>query len=198
MGSFLIAGLGNPGKEYLKTRHNLGFLVVEALSRKWEVLFQKKAALKGALAQKKENDVKTYLFKPMTYMNLSGEAVKAALDYLKIDLSNLLVVVDDAALPFGEMRLKKESGSGGHNGLKSIEQQLSTQAYLRLRIGVGEQKEKNLEAHVLGKFTSNELEYLPTVEKRAIEVIELFLLKGFAVAQNVANVRQIKTTKDEE
>ena len=198
MSAFLIVGLGNPGREYEKTRHNIGFLAVDALAEKWDLQFQKKTKLKGKLAQKKGEKINFYLFKPDTYMNLSGLAVKAVIDYFNIDLDRLLVIVDDVAIPFGEFRLKKESGSGGHRGLENIEECLATQAYARLRIGVGEKKSEQLTAHVLGKFTSNELECLPTIKKKAIEVVELFFEKSLEYTQSVANVRQKKLDRNRE
>ena len=198
MSAFLIVGLGNPGREYEKTRHNIGFLIIDALAAKWDLEFQKKTKLKGKLAQKKSEKLNFYLFKPETYMNLSGLAVKTVIDYFNIDLDRILVVVDDVNIPFGEFRLKKESGTGGHKGLENIEECLATKAYARLRIGVGEKKAGELTTHVLGKFTPNELEYLPTIQKKAIEVIELFLEKSLEYTQSVANVRQKKTRQDDE
>lgn len=192
MSAFLIVGLGNPGKEYEKTRHNAGFLILDALAEKWETVFQKKIKLKGKLAHKQGIEKKFYLLKPSTYMNLSGESVKAAADYFKIDKDKILVVVDDADIPFGEFRLKKTSGTGGHKGLEDIQEKLKTQNYARLRVGVGEKK-GSLTAHVLGKFTPNELECFPAIQKKAIEIIELFFEKGLQHTQSIANMRQNKT-----
>ncbi len=192
MSAFLIAGLGNPGKEYEKTRHNMGFLVLDALAEKYGLSFKKKIKLKGKLVCCKNSKNSFYLFKPSTYMNLSGSAVRAAIDYLKIDLDRVLVIVDDISIALGEFRLKKESSAGGHRGLEDVEKNLSTQAYARLKVGVGEKKSSSLTAHVLGKFTPNELEYLKDIQKKAIDIIELFLEKGLAYTQSIANIRQNK------
>ncbi len=190
--AFLLVGLGNPGSEYAKTRHNVGFSVIEALAAKHGMKFQKKSKLKGELASGIIDGVEVFLLKPETYMNLSGRSLKVASDFFKIDLGHLLVIADDATQPFGQLRLKAESGSGGHKGLESIEGELHSKAYARLKIGVGEKKYNDMATHVLGKFSQNELECLPEIEKKAIEAIELFLKEGLEKAMNVANVRKKK------
>ena len=189
-GSYLIVGLGNIGKEYSGTRHNVGFIIVEAIAERQKVVFQKKTKLKGELAQLIIEEKKILLLKPSTYMNNSGEALRAAIDFFKIeDLSNLLVIADDIAIPFGEFRLKAEGGSGGHKGLESIAGHLATLSYPRLRVGVGDRKQGDLSSHVLGNFNENEKKELPEIINKAIEIIHLWLMQGLEVAMNRANIR---------
>lgn len=182
--SYLIVGLGNPGLAYEKTRHNLGFMVVKALADKLGWTFKKTSSLKGELAHGHWKDRHLYLLLPTTYMNLSGEAAKAALDYYKLSASeNFLVIVDDVYLPLGGMRLRIQGSAGGHNGLKNIEQQLGTNQYPRLRLGVGsEDRFQGLHDYVLGRFTENERLELPKIIEKAMEVIMCWILEGAQAA----------------
>ena len=127
------------------------------------------------------------LMMPLTFMNNSGQAVVPALNYLNVELAGLLVVVDDVAIPVGQLRLKLNSGSGGHNGLKSVEECLGTNRFARLRIGVGDREEGDLSSHVLGKFSKEEGELLPAILDRAIQAIEIWLNKGITSAMDFAN-----------
>lgn len=192
----LIVGLGNVGKEYKGTRHNIGFMIVDALAEKYNEVFQKKARLKGELAQIIIEGKKVFLLKPSTYMNSSGEAVRAAIDFFKIEnFSNLLIIADDIAIAFGEFRLKPEGGSGGHKGLESIALHLGSQSYPRLRVGVGDRKSGNLVSHVLGNFNEAEKNELPEIVGKAIEIIHLWLMQGFEIAMNQANIRNKENQK---
>jgi len=188
MDNMLIIGLGNPGLLYQNTRHNIGFKVVKALAKKYKLEFKKDKKLNSKLASGKilNNDV--LLLLPQTYMNLSGEAVKKCIDYYKIPIENILVVVDDVDISFEEFKLKKDSSSGGHNGLKSIENLLKTKSYKRLRIGVGK-SDIDLAKFVLQRFTKDEKSKLKSINDRAIEIIEIFLEKGFDLALNKANIK---------
>lgn len=188
--NYLIVGLGNIGKAYEKTRHNIGFIVVDALAEKYKVSFQKKARLKGEIAELVIEEKKVFLLKPTTYMNNSGESVRAVIDFFKIAICNILVIVDDIAIPFGEFRLRQGSGPGGHKGLESLERSLGSSDYPRLRIGIGDRKEGDLVSHVLGGFTKSELDQLPEVIKNAIEIIHLWLMQGMVFAMNQTNVRK--------
>lgn len=175
----LIVGLGNPGRQYERTRHNLGFIVLRHLAKKWGIFFKKVEKLEGELALLTFEERNIYFFLPTTFMNLSGRAVKKALDYYKIPFKmahTLLVVVDDVYLDFGDLRLKEKGGTGGHKGLKSIEEYLLTDEYTRLRLGIGP-KEENclLEDYVLGKFTEIEQNSLPEFVKKAELVIEQWI-----------------------
>lgn len=194
--SFLIVGLGNIGKEYQATRHNIGFILVDALAENFGGVFQKKTKLKADLAQINVEGKKVYLLKPTTYMNNSGMALRGAIDFFKIKkISNLLVVVDDIAIPFGEFRLKGEGGPGGHKGLESIETHLGVNRYTRLRIGVGDRQAGDLASYVLGNFKETEKQALPLIIKKAVEIIHLWLMQGLVIAMNQANIRNKENQK---
>ncbi|HSX25845.1 MAG TPA: aminoacyl-tRNA hydrolase [Chlamydiales bacterium] len=186
---YLVVGLGNPGKEYQKTRHNVGFWAVDELARKHHLEFRKQLKFKGEIAEGKIGDTSVVLLKPLTFMNLSGEAVALVANYLQIDLSRLLIVTDDVAIPLGQLRMKINSGTGGHNGLKSIEEHLQTNRYARLRIGVSDREEGDLTDYVLGRFSEEEEKLLPGVLERAVQSIEIWLDKGITSAMDFANVR---------
>ncbi len=184
---YLIVGLGNPGKSYEKTRHNIGFEAVQQLARKWGLQFRKQVKFKSALAEGIVDSKRVVLQMPLTYMNCSGEAVVLAMRFWKIDLARLLVIVDDIAIPVGQLRLKNNSGSGGHNGLKSIEGHLQTSSYARLRIGVGDRETGDLVSHVLGRFNETEEKIVPNVLERAVKTTEIWLNEGITIAMNFAN-----------
>ncbi len=174
MSFFLVVGLGNPGKEYVYTRHNIGFRVLESFAKKKNTSFQKKK--KQALFTSFEEGEKTvFLIWPQTYMNLSGDAVKKWVRFLKIPKEHVLVITDDAEIPFGKLRFRKKGSSGGHNGLKSIEDALKSQEYARLRWGVGRDEKRDLADFVLEEFTKEEEQQVPLITQRAIEEIEKWL-----------------------
>lgn len=183
----LIVGLGNPGKTYVGTRHNIGFAAVEELARKHGLSFKKEAKFKAAMAEGAIGGKKVILLEPMTYMNLSGEAVADVMHYFKIGLSDLMVLADDVALPFGQLKIKTHSGSGGHNGLKSVEECLQTNGYARLKIGVGDRESGDLASYVLSRFTAEEEKLLPGVLERVVQAVEIWLDKGLTSAMNFAN-----------
>jgi PTH1 family peptidyl-tRNA hydrolase len=157
-----IVGLGNPGKEYQNNRHNIGFLVLENLTKKYESKFILKNKLKSRCSELKIKNFTYRLFLPNTFMNKSGEAVRAIVDWYKIDLEQLFIIVDDLDLPLGKIRFRKKGGSGGHNGLKNIIENLHTQNFNRIRVGIGSPKEiqrspnSNTISHVLGNISSEE------------------------------------------
>jgi PTH1 family peptidyl-tRNA hydrolase len=184
---FIIAGLGNPGKAYSKTRHNIGFEVVAALAKKHGFEFRNSLKWKAALAEGKIGERSVILMMPLTFMNQSGEAVAPLLRYKSVELSHFLAVVDDVAIPMGTMRMRTDSGSGGHNGLKSVSEHLGTNGYARLRIGVGDRQEGDLTDHVLGRFSKEEEELVPKILERAVEAIEIWLKKGLNHAMDYAN-----------
>ncbi|MBN2478592.1 MAG: aminoacyl-tRNA hydrolase [Parachlamydiales bacterium] len=192
MEKVLIVGLGNPGILYENTRHNIGFKVVKALAKKYKLEFKKDKKLKSKIAFGNILGYEVLLQLPLTYMNLSGNAVKAAKDYYKINLDKLLVVVDDADILFEEFKIKTDSGSGGHNGLKSIESSLNSQNYARLRVGIGK-SENELKSHVLKRFTKEEKQKLDDIIDLAISFIEIWLEKGIDTAANKANIRLKKS-----
>lgn len=171
----LIVGLGNPGKEYENTRHNLGFLVVRAFADHHNWTFKKERDFKGELARGAYGEQKVTLLLPTTYMNLSGDSVRKVCDFYKIALEDLIIVTDDIALPFGVLRFRERGSAGGHNGLKSIESQLGTQEYPRLRVGIGDREHGLLEDYVLSTFSKDEKEKLPEVIDQAAEFLKNWL-----------------------
>lgn len=174
---YLIAGLGNPGPKYELTRHNIGFLVLDQLADKHEASFHV-----DRHAEKTEIKFKgrtLHLIKPTTFMNLSGKAITYWLQELKIEKENLLIIVDDIALPFGSLRLRTKGSSAGHNGLKNIEELLSGQNYSRLRFGVGNDFAKGQQVdYVLSNFKKEEFAELPKIIERANEMVLSFCTIG--------------------
>ena len=175
-----IIGLGNPGKEYIKNRHNIGFLLLENFSKKYDSKFTLKNKLKSWYSEFKINNSTYRLFMPNTFMNNSGDAVRAIVDWYKIDLDQLFIIVDDIDLPLGKIRFRKKGSSGGHNGLKDIIKKLQTENFNRIKIGIGsppfneKDKQYNTISHVLGNISSEESLTLHKVYKHLIEsLIEL-------------------------
>ena len=170
-----IIGLGNPGKEYLKNRHNIGFLLLKTFSEKYDSKFILKNKLKSWYSELKINNFTYRLFMPNTFMNNSGDAVRSIVDWYKIDLAQLFIIVDDIDLPLGKIRFRKKGSSGGHNGLKDIINKLQTENFNRIRIGIGSppinEKNKNFNtiSHVLGNISSKETSTLDKVYTQIIE-----------------------------
>ena len=179
-----IIGLGNPGKEYIKNRHNIGFLLLENFSEKYDVQFTSKNKFKSKYTEFKINDYIYRLFMPNTYMNNSGDAVRAIVDWYKIDLNQLFIIVDDIDLPLGKIRFRKKGSSGGHNGLKDIINKLQTENLKRIKIGIGsppineKNKTHNTISHVLGNISSNESLTLDKVYRQVIESLEKLAIKN--------------------
>lgn len=183
---YLIAGLGNIGAEYQYTRHNIGFRVLDALAKASNVVFTDRRY--GEVAELKVKGKTLILLKPSTYMNLSGNAVRYWLKEEKIPVENLLVVVDDLALPFGSLRLKGKGSDAGHNGLKNIQSILGTQVYSRLRFGIGSEFAKGRQIdYVLGEFSEEEEKALPERLETADEIIKSFCLAGLQNTMNQYN-----------
>lgn len=171
---YLIAGLGNIGDEYADTRHNIGFTVVDVLARLSGVSF--KTGRYAEIARMKIKNKSLVLIKPSTYMNLSGKSVRYWLETEKIPLENLLVIVDDIALPPGQLRLRMKGGPGGHNGLISIMDTLDTEEFARLRFGIGNDFDKGFQTeYVLGKWTKAEEEMLIPKMSEAVDMIKTFV-----------------------
>ncbi len=183
MNEIYLIGLGNPGKKYSKTRHNIGFLILENLSRKYNSNFLLKDKLKSSCSEFKINNFTYRLFLPNTFMNNSGDAVRAIVDWYKINLDQIFIIVDDKDLPLGKIRFRKKGSSGGHNGLKSIIEKLQTQEFNRIRIGIGlpqsnkEIKNFNTISHVLGNISLEEKSILDKVYKQVIESLEQISIK---------------------
>lgn len=183
---YLIAGLGNIGPEYELTRHNAGFLVLDRLADNHKIEFSTERLADRAELKYKGKQI--HLIKPNTYMNLSGKAIAYWLQDLKIPKENLLVVVDEIALPFGSLRMRTKGSAAGHNGLKNIEQTLGGQDYTRLRFGIGSEFAKGQQVdHVLGNFTQDEFKALPQHMDRAIEMILSFCTIGPERTMNFYN-----------
>jgi PTH1 family peptidyl-tRNA hydrolase len=184
---YLIAGLGNMGSEYENTRHNIGFMILDALAKASNVVFDANKRY-GAIAEMKLKNKQLILLKPSTYMNLSGNAIRYWLQKEKSESANLLVVVDDLALPFGALRLKPNGSDAGHNGLKHIQEILGTTQYCRLRFGIGNDFPQGAQINfVLNPFTEDEQGHLPERIKIACEMIKSFCLAGVETTMNRFN-----------
>ncbi len=183
---YLIAGLGNIGPEYELTRHNVGFLALDYLAEeKGETFATERYAAKAVVSHKGR---KIHLIKPSTYMNLSGKAIQYWLTKLSIPKENLLVVVDDIALPFGKLRMRAKGSSAGHNGLKNIEDLLGGQNYARLKFGIGDNFPKGHQVdYVLSNFSQEELNKLPDFFKKSTEMILGFSTIGITMTMNQYN-----------
>ncbi len=184
---YIIAGLGNPGNPYVGTRHNIGFDVIDRLASQYEIPVNamKHRALEGKGWIGKE---KVLLVKPMTYMNLSGESIRAVLDFYKEDVSRLLVIYDDVSLPMGQLRLRKKGSAGGHNGIKSIISHLGSDTFNRIKVGVGEKPEKmDLADFVLAHYTQEELPQVKAGVVRSCEAVADFLEYGMDWSMNQYN-----------
>ena len=187
MDKYLIVGLGNPGDEYAQTRHNTGYMVLDAFAKASNIVFEDKRY--GFVAETSLKGRKVVLLKPTTYMNLSGNAVRYWLNKENIDQHRLLVVSDDVALPIGQFRLKANGSNGGHNGLGHI-QQLIGQDYSRLRMGIGNDYPQGGQIdYVLGRFTSEEQDVLQPSIDTAVEIIKSFVLAGIDITMNQFNKR---------
>ncbi len=183
---YLIVGLGNIGDEYRETRHNIGFMVLDALAKASNIVF--KDGRYGATASLSVKGRQLVLLKPSTYMNLSGNAVRYWMQQEKIPLENVLIIVDDLALPLGTLRLKSKGSDAGHNGLKHIAATLGTQAYARLRVGIGNDFPRGGQIdYVLGHFSEEDLQTLAAPIETAGEIIKSFCLAGINITMNQFN-----------
>ncbi len=185
----LIAGLGNPGSKFTRTRHNIGFTTIENIAKKECASFTMNKKLFGQIANIGIGQDKKRLLMPNTFMNKSGQSVQAAMQWFGLEINQLLVIVDDIDLPLGKIRLREKGGSGGHNGLKNIIQHLGREDFCRLKIGIGapsakseERKQKTI-PHVLGKFESNEEKILEEVIKKILEGLEM--IESFGLTKGI-------------
>lgn len=188
---FLVVGLGNPGGRYAATRHNAGFMVVDELAARAGAVFR--AKFSGELGEIELAGKPALLLKPMTFMNSSGQSVRAASAFYKVSLEQILVVHDELDLPFGQQRLKQGGGDAGHNGLRSVTAHLGSPGYLRLRFGVGRPPPDfggTPADFVLEAFASAEKAVLPELLKSAADAVGLVADRGFAAAMNVVNQRK--------
>lgn len=188
---YLIVGLGNIGDEYVNTRHNIGFIVADALAQHTGASF--KTERYGDVCKLKHKGRILVVLKPSTFMNLSGKAIKYWLTKENIPLENMLVVTDDLALPTGVLRLRGKGGDGGHNGLINIIQELQTAKFARLRVGIGNEFARGYQVdYVLGKWTHQEEEIMIPKIKTAVEIIQSFVSIGITRTMNVYNTREGK------
>ncbi|MFS8902675.1 aminoacyl-tRNA hydrolase [Synechococcus sp. H60.4] len=184
----LIVGLGNPGPQYANTRHNCGFMVVDRLAERWGIPLALEKRFQGSYGEGLALGGKRRLLKPETYMNRSGQSVRAVMDWYKLDPASVLVVYDDMDLPLGRLRLRGSGSAGGHNGMKSIIQHLGSEAFPRLRLGVGKPKgHQDMVGHVLGRFEPTEQAVLERVLRAAVEAVECCLQEGLRAAMNRFN-----------
>ncbi len=184
---YLIVGLGNPGKEYEKTRHNIGFEAIDLLAKRNKIALNK-MKFKSIYGEGRIGPEKVYLMKPTTYMNNSGEAVKAFADYYKIGPENILVIVDDIDIPFSSIRIKKNGSAGSHNGLKSIVKLLGSKNFSRLKLGVGQKNEnQDLASFVLGRFSKEEMVDIDKTLDLSVRAIEEAIRSGIESSMNKFN-----------
>jgi peptidyl-tRNA hydrolase, PTH1 family len=188
-GFYLMVGLGNPGGDYARTRHNAGFMVVERLAARWRAEWKQESRFNARVARANYSNHKVLLCQPQTYMNQSGQAVGALTTYYQVPQDRLLIIVDDADLPLGTLRLKPLGSPGGHHGLESIERHLGGQNYARLRFGIGRDARagRQITAYVLGRFQASEMGLLEKVLERAADQAECWLKAGSQQAMNAFN-----------
>ena len=186
--NYLIVGLGNIGVEYANTRHNIGFMVLDAWAQASNIVFESGRYASTATISFKGR--KFTLVKPSTYMNLSGKAVRYWMNELKIQPENLLVISDDLNIPFGTLRLRKNGSAGGHNGLTNISELLGTQDYARIRVGIGNEFGRGQQVgYVLGEFNEDERKEIPEICKRVIDGVKAWATVGADRAMNVVNTK---------
>ncbi len=182
---YLIAGLGNPGRQYENTRHNVGFMAIDYLSEKWDIPV-KKIRFKALVGEGIVGGEKVILAKPSTFMNASGESIREIAAYYNLEPENILVIHDDVALPVGRLRIRPSGSDGGHNGIKSILYQLQSDRFVRLKIGVGAAAH-DMVSHVLGSFSKEDGAGVKSCIEVADKIAETFLAKGAGEAMNQFN-----------
>ncbi|EJQ01478.1 aminoacyl-tRNA hydrolase [Bacillus paranthracis] len=183
----LIVGLGNPGREYELTRHNIGFMAIDELAKRWNISLNEQK-FKGVFGAGFVNGEKVILLKPLTYMNLSGESIRPLMDYYKIDVEDFVVLYDDLDIPVGKLRLRMKGSAGGHNGVKSTISHLGTQEFQRIRMGIDRPKNgMKVVDYVLGRFTSEEIPDVNHSIEKAADACEEWLNKPFLHIMNTFN-----------
>jgi PTH1 family peptidyl-tRNA hydrolase len=192
----LIVGLGNPGPKYDRTRHNVGFEIVDVLAQRWQISLSEQKKFQGILGEGiGSGSQKVRLLKPQTYMNNSGQSIRAVVDWYKLPPESVLVIYDDMDLPVGKLRMRLSGSAGGHNGMKSTIAHLGTQAFPRLRIGIGSvreaERDRDTVSHVLGKFSPQEAPIVAEVIQLAADAVELSLRQGVEKAMSLYNNRSV-------
>lgn len=194
---YIIAGLGNPGKQYEGTRHNAGFMTIDVLADRYNIEIKERAH-KALIGKGVIEGQRVLLLKPQTYMNLSGESVRAAMDFYKEDLENFFVIFDDISLEPGQLRIRKKGSAGGHNGIKSIISHLGTQEFARIKVGVGEKpSQMDLADYVLGHFSKGEKELMEQAYKDGAAAAVSIMTEGLDGAMNHYNGTAKKDVKKE-
>lgn len=200
----LIVGLGNPGPKYDQTRHNIGFEAIDYLAQRWRIPLSEQRKFQGIFGEGMGRPgEKIRLLKPLTYMNLSGQSIRAVIDWYKLPPESVLVIYDDMDLPVGKLRLRQSGSAGGHNGMKSTIAHLGTQNFPRLRIGIGSPKakptnaEKEVISHVLGRFSVAETKAMKEVLELVTDAIELSLKQGIPKAMSLYNNRTVELEQAE-
>lgn len=187
MEPFIIFGLGNPGREYERTRHNIGFIAVDKLSLEWRIELPR-VKYKSLVGEGKANNRKIILVKPLTYMNQSGNAVRSFMHFYKIDPSQILVIHDDLDLPFGNLRLRQSGGSAGQRGMQSIIAKIGTNEFMRMRIGIGRPPGRmDPMDYVLKKFGDDEKDDLDLVLHNVVKAVDVLLNEGIDKAMTIYN-----------
>ena len=194
--NYLVVGLGNIGSEYAGTRHNVGFMVLDAWAKASNIVFRTERY--GDVAEVSFKGRSITLLKPSTYMNLSGNAVRYWVAKLKLPLENLIVICDDLNLPFGTLRMRKKGSDGGHNGLKNIQELIGTQEYPRIRIGIGNNFQKGGQVNfVIGEMSEEEKNAMPEICDQVINGVKAFTTIGIDLAMNSFNTAKKKTPESE-
>jgi PTH1 family peptidyl-tRNA hydrolase len=193
----LIVGLGNPEPKYDKTRHNIGFEAADVLARTWQISWSENRRFQALFGEGRgPKGDKVRLLKPLTYMNRSGQAIRAATDWYKLPPESVLIIYDDMDLPTGRLRLRLSGSAGGHNGMKSAIAHLGTQNFPRLRVGIGKtNKDKDTVSHVLGKFSPEETLIMSEVLQLVVNAVELSLKQGIEKAMSLYNNRIVETPR---
>ncbi len=194
---YIIVGLGNPGKQYENTRHNMGFLTIDLLAEKYNIEVNK-LKFKALVGEGRIAGQKVLLVKPQTYMNLSGEAVRQAMDFYKIEPEELIVIYDDIDIETGTFRIRKKGSPGTHNGMRNIFQHIQTNDFPRIRVGIGSGKKANLAGYVTGSISKTEKELLDDVLKKSADAAACIIEKGIDKAMNEYNVRPKKEKKEKQ
>ncbi|MDD4564518.1 MAG: aminoacyl-tRNA hydrolase [Eubacteriales bacterium] len=184
---YIIAGLGNPGKKYENTKHNVGFITLDLLAEKHNIKINK-IKHKALVGEGIISGQKLLLVKPQTYMNLSGNSIREAMEYYKADLDKLVVIYDDVDIPMGSLRIRKKGSAGTHNGMRSIIYDLQADEFPRIRIGIGGERKMSLADYVLGGFRKDERSLMQNAVKRAVLAVECLLEKGIEAAMNEYNI----------
>ncbi len=198
----LIVGLGNPEPKYDRTRHNIGFAAIDAISRAWQINLSENRKYQGEFGEGQLQLTKIRVLKPLTYMNRSGQSIRAVTDWFKLPPTSVLIIYDDMDLPLGKIRLRLSGSAGGHNGMKSAIAHLGNQNFPRLRIGIGKPQnavagdDANTISYVLGQFDSKESPVVTEVLKLVVDCVELSLKQGVEQAMNRYNNRNILVKSD--